>query len=455
MNINSYTHKIIKILSQSIEFDWKMPFKIDSASSSVGTGFFINKQGYILTCFHVIQNAKKIYAEVPSKGKDKYELKVISVCPQMDLALLQIHDFKVTEYCALDMSSNIKKGNEVFALGFPLGLDNLKLTKGIISGRDEHLYQTDTPINPGNSGGPLIKNNKVIGINSSGFTLSQNVGFAIPIIQFNLIYKDMLKSKYIQLPLFLGLDYNNTHMNSIKAICNKCNGGVYITNVYKNAPISSSKIKKGDVLISINNYKIDNYGLLNKFWLEEKLNVNNILYKYKLNDKIKISYSSKGKIVNTHFINNGFDLPIKTVYPIYQPVKYELFGGLCVMNMSLNHRNVINSVSMQKYTNNKHKIKPSLVISYIFENSYLHNLNIFEAGDMITKVNGTNVNNINNYKKALAKPITKNKQKYIELITCNDKYVLIPLKKTITEHLAFSEIYKYQLSNIYKSFTKL
>jgi S1-C subfamily serine protease len=455
MNINSYTNKIIKIISQHITYDWRMPFKIDSTRLSVGTGFFINTDGYLLTCFHVIEHSKKIYAEVPSEGKYKYELEVISVCPMMDIALLKIKKFKVKEYCKLDTTNKVAKGNEVFALGFPLGLDNLKLTKGIISGRDKHLYQTDTPINPGNSGGPLICNNKVIGINSSGYNSAQNVGFAIPITQYTLIQKDMLKHKIIVLPLFLGLSYNNIHDNSIKVLCNKCQTGIYIKKVYKQAPISKSGIKNGDILMAINKHKIDHYGLLDTKWLDEKLNINNILLKYKLNAKITITYSHDNKIIKSTFINTGFNLPIRQKYPMYENIGYELFCSICVMNLAMNHNNIVNTNNLGEYVKYKNRTKPKLIITSIFENSYLDNLNVFNEGDIIAKVNGKRVSTISAYKRALAIPIIKNKLQYIELISDENKYMLIPIKKALEEHLAFANIYKYPISNIYKKLSKI
>ena len=118
----------------------------------------------------------------------------------MDIALLQILNYRSPYYFSMkDISKNIIINTTVITLGFPLGQDKLKLTKCIISGLDEGLIQIDAPINSGNSGGPLInlKTNKVIGINSSGIDLMNNIGYAIPIHRFIENIEMLLKENNI------------------------------------------------------------------------------------------------------------------------------------------------------------------------------------------------------------------------------------------------------------------
>ena len=90
MDIN--LKSIVRILSQSIAFDWKSPFNKSMNIDSIGTGFFIDKN-YIVTCSHVIENAVKIYITIPSLGKEKYEAELISCCPYMDIALIKTNNY--------------------------------------------------------------------------------------------------------------------------------------------------------------------------------------------------------------------------------------------------------------------------------------------------------------------------------------------------------------------------
>jgi hypothetical protein len=207
--------------------------------------------------------------------------------------------------------------------------------------------------------------------------------------------------------------------------------------------------------MAINKHKIDHYGLLDTKWLDEKLNINNILLKYKLNAKITITYSHDNKIIKSTFINTGFNLPIRQKYPMYENIGYELFCSICVMNLAMNHNNIVNTNNLGEYVKYKNRTKPKLIITSIFENSYLDNLNVFNEGDIIAKVNGKRVSTISAYKRALAIPIIKNKLQYIELISDENKYMLIPIKKALEEHLAFANIYKYPISNIYKKLSKI
>tara|TARA_A100001015_G_scaffold310569_1_gene412234 strand:+ start:38 stop:523 length:486 start_codon:yes stop_codon:yes gene_type:complete len=159
MNTSTLSKKTVKVISQRIEIDWIHPYKNSNTKSSIGSGFFIDNKGHIITCSHVIENSKKVFIEIPFEGDEKKEVRVIGLCPDLDIALLKTIDYVNEEYYELHSREEIytiKPGSEVYAIGFPLGQDNLKFTKGIISGRQKSLIQTDTPINPGNSGGPLL-----------------------------------------------------------------------------------------------------------------------------------------------------------------------------------------------------------------------------------------------------------------------------------------------------------
>ena len=170
---------IVKIYSQNIKFNWLEPYKNDSSYESIGTGFFI-AEDIILTASHVIEKSIRVDITIPSIGKKKFKADVLSLQPYYDFALLKVKGIKSKNVLKLGNSNKIKSGNKVIAVGYPLGQDKIKLTAGIISGIHEGEIQTDAPINPGNSGGPLLnENNEVIGINVSGYTHADNIGYAV------------------------------------------------------------------------------------------------------------------------------------------------------------------------------------------------------------------------------------------------------------------------------------
>jgi S1-C subfamily serine protease len=193
---DSMYSNIVRIVAHTTDFDFELPFKINGTATFSGTGFFINSNGDILTCAHVVSNASHVYIEIPSEGKQQYAATVLGVCPFFDLAVIHIEMYKNSTCCELEEPNPadinaVQSGDETYALGFPLGQDNLKVTKGIISGQQMRMYQIDTPINPGNSGGPLLKNGRVIGVNGAGMLFANNIGYAVPIARYFMLKEEM------------------------------------------------------------------------------------------------------------------------------------------------------------------------------------------------------------------------------------------------------------------------
>jgi putative serine protease PepD len=158
-----------------------------------GSGFIIDKKGYILTNNHVVEKAQKIIVTLSDGAKITASL--VGRDPASDLAVIQIPSGKANLAVPLGDSNHIRVGQKAIAIGNPFGLSHT-LTTGIVSAMNrsirtdegsqiDDLIQTDAAINPGNSGGPLLNSNgEVIGINTAIFSLSggyQGIGFAIPI----------------------------------------------------------------------------------------------------------------------------------------------------------------------------------------------------------------------------------------------------------------------------------
>ena len=176
-----------------------------------GSGFILDKQGHILTNYHVVANARKI--DVQTYDKHRYTAQVIGSDKYHDLALLQI-DAPNLVPAVLAASKDLQVGQEVYAIGNPFGLSGT-MTAGIISairsvrGPEqapiENAIQTDAAINPGNSGGPLLNSQgEVIGINSmiaqNGAEQNAGIGFAIPIDTAKAVLNDFTKYGHARRP---------------------------------------------------------------------------------------------------------------------------------------------------------------------------------------------------------------------------------------------------------------
>ena len=165
-----------------------------ASPTGIGSGFFINDRGYLITNYHVIEKETKITVTVFEKAEDGFEktnfkkVKIEAINPFVDLALLKVEDLgdKKVQYAALGDIDKLRVGESVFAVGNPLGLERT-VTNGVVSTINRAFeglvyVQTNADINPGNSGGPLFNlAGEVIGVTNMGYIFFGGLGFAIPV----------------------------------------------------------------------------------------------------------------------------------------------------------------------------------------------------------------------------------------------------------------------------------
>jgi len=165
-----------------------------STPAGMGSGFFLNEGGYLITNYHVIERETRIEVTVFEKTKDGFEkkkfknVKIEAINPFVDLALLKVEDLGGTKVKCVYLGdiSRIRVGEKVFAIGNPLGLERT-VTDGVISTINRAFeglvyIQTNADINPGNSGGPLFNlAGEVVGVTNMGYIFFGGLGFAIPV----------------------------------------------------------------------------------------------------------------------------------------------------------------------------------------------------------------------------------------------------------------------------------
>lgn len=178
-----------KDLKEVIHDTQKLVMKLELEDGSLGSGFLYNQKGDIITNAHVVANAKEV--KVKTTDSKEYTGQVIGMSTEVDVAVVRVKGLEEVEPLSIARIRKAEIGDEVLALGSPLGFQNT-VTTGIISGLDrdlnidnfkyEDVYQISAPIAPGNSGGPLIdrKTGEVIGINSAVSNQGM-IGFSIPI----------------------------------------------------------------------------------------------------------------------------------------------------------------------------------------------------------------------------------------------------------------------------------
>ena len=228
---------------------------------SLGSGFIISPDGFILTNFHVVRNAKDIKVTLLD-GRSK-EATLVGSDEITDIALIKV-DGEGLPSAVLGDSDKLEVGDWVIAIGNPFGLSRT-VTAGIVSAKGRELgagpyddfIQTDAPINPGNSGGPLYDTDgNVVGINTAINPAGQNIGFAIPINIARIIMGD-LKEHGKVVRGWLGAGAQAITPELAEALHLKEPIGLVITSVEKDSPAEKAGLKTGDVIINFAGKKIE------------------------------------------------------------------------------------------------------------------------------------------------------------------------------------------------------
>ena len=229
----------------------------DFSRQSLGSGFILTADGYVLTNHHVVADAEQI--RIQEADETTLEAKVVGSDPKTDVALLKVEAKKPLPFVALGDSTALEVGDWVIAIGNPFGLGHT-VTAGILSGKDRQIFhgpyenflQTDASINPGNSGGPLFDaSGNVVGMNTAMVAGASGVGFAVPI---NLI-KDLLpqlRSRGKVVRAWLGVGIQDLTEELSVELGQRARQGVLVGQVYAGSPAEKGGLEVGDIILSLN-----------------------------------------------------------------------------------------------------------------------------------------------------------------------------------------------------------
>lgn len=233
---------------------------------SLGSGFIVDSNGYILTNNHVIENAEDI--TVTLWDESEYKAKVKGRDPKTDIALIKVEADKPLPSVTFGDSDVLSVGDWVIAVGNPYGLGNT-VTAGIVSAKSRFIgsgpyddfIQTDTAINPGNSGGPLFNiKGEVIGINSAIIPMAQGIGFAIPVNLAKEVMQSLKDKGYVERG-WLGVTIQKITPELAESLKLPGRQGALITDVIKDSPADKAKIKRRDVIMEFAGDKVSEHSL--------------------------------------------------------------------------------------------------------------------------------------------------------------------------------------------------
>ncbi|MBI2774806.1 trypsin-like peptidase domain-containing protein [Candidatus Dependentiae bacterium] len=449
---------VVQVFSQIGTIDLLQPYKTPNQYQGTGSGFFINKEGEIITNAHVIDQAKAIWIQIPGLGKQQIDVEIVGLSPERDLALLRVpaEGLEVIktvlgEIPHLDFgdSNDVKRADEVMTLGYPLGQQGLKSTVGVVSGREQHLIQIDAPINPGNSGGPSLNRScQVVGVNTLYAPDAQNVGFIIPINQLKIVLDDLRTVKLLRKP-FLGIIFNNGSESLTNYLANPQPGGLYVVDVYKGSPLAKAGVKRGDMVYEINGYKLDMYGEM--FWQGEKVALIDYVSQMKLGQHVDLVVYRKGarKDISLTFEQTEL-LPIRHMYPGFEKLDYEVTAGMVVQPLTINHLPILvnQAPALAKYAEMKYQMEPALIITHIFPDSQAHRSRSLMPGSILKEVNGEPCKTMQEFRIALSKGL---KTGNLTIETNEGVFVVCPFKKVLEEQVRLAKDYFFPLSDTTKT----
>ncbi|MDR0666014.1 MAG: Do family serine endopeptidase [Campylobacteraceae bacterium] len=372
-------------------------------STSLGSGVIISEDGYIVTNNHVVNGADEIVVTL-SNGDKEYKAKIIGLDPKTDLAVIKI-DEKNLQTIPFANSDNLQEGDVVFALGNPFGIGST-ITQGIISALNknrvginqyENFIQTDASINPGNSGGALIDSRgALIGINSAILSRSgdnNGIGFAIPSNMVKKIAVSLAAKGKIERG-YLGVNIDDLTSELKEIYTNK--EGALIMGVEEKSAADIAKLKRGDLIIKVNNTKIKNANELQ-----------NVIGDLNPGDKVSITYERSNKV--------------QTV-----SVKLHKMDGDTAAVSSAADKDIIDGLTLENITDaskyNLPKNIKGVLVTNVKENSKAAKAG-FRAGDIIIQIGETSVASIDELKTALNK--NKNSKKAVYLQRGNGIAVIV------------------------------
>ncbi len=399
--VNISAEKIVKSGIEDFGWNFRGPFEDffrdffknfprgESRTATLGSGFIISEDGYIVTNHHVIKNASNIIVRLTNKKEYKgKDVKIIGSDSRTDVALLKIETKEKLPYLIFGDSDKIKVGDWVMAVGNPFNLEGT-VTVGVISAKGrshiplsegpdlQNFLQTDAAINPGNSGGPLLNlKGDVIGINTAITSTSGGnigIGFAIPINLAKSVIEE-LKTKGKVTRGYLGVYLEDLTEDMKRALDLKSLEGVLINEVIANSPADNAGIKEGDVIIEYEGQKVTD---VQSF-------------------RIMVASTTPGKTIKLKLIRDGKEIELRVkIGEMKEEVaapggkEKETEIGLQVVG--------IDSPDAKMYNISA---KKGVVVTNVEPNSPSGDAGI-QAGDVIIGIGNKEIENISDFKKAV------------------------------------------------------
>ena len=410
-------------LEESIQSVMNPSIKI--TGSWAGSGFFIkynDLQGHIVTNAHVIRNAVKVKVSSMLTSEEKFETKIVGLVKQLepDVALIKLTDkelkrfealaFSNIEYLELGDGSMLSRGEEIKAIGYPMGMVEPNISGGeitnFVSG-SEYLterYVTDAAINPGNSGGPSISTDgKVVGLNTAVMINADNIGFITPSGFVKIIIDNLLQQNE---PLFSGIggmvQKNAENFNPLlKQTTPK---GVIIAKIEPGGFLESAGLQLRDIIVSLNDIEFDRHGIIiGKEGSYRHKNIFDVIKLIPIGNEIEVAFIRDGVLKSTRA--NAMRNPERGIVsqPVIEERKYLDIFGMIIQELNFEIIEVMNEIDtnaridMLKYIDQE---KPVLTVTHVYQGTQADEME-WPVGELIIKANNKHIHSLDDIEKII------------------------------------------------------
>ncbi len=443
---------IVKIYTSAKEPSYKKPW-ISRTTRSSGSGAVI-ANNLILTNAHVVANSTFIEVQRYDLAK-RFIAKVVAVSHELDLALITTEDkefFK--DITPLTIGNLPESEQKILVYGYPMGGKTQSVTSGVVSRIEHQRYvhsgekflaiQVDAAINPGNSGGPAISNGKIVGVVMQGITFSQNIGYLVPTVMIKHFLKDWSDGKIDgvpQLHLFIS-KLENPAAKRYYGLSKKQTGVI----VDKVMPLGNSagKLKKGDIILSIDGIKIEDDGTV-AFRKNEYTSAKYLTDLHQFGDSVKLKIWRDKKEID---VTIKMDKPNSDVWLVksFQYDKdptYFIYGGYLFSPLVENlvdsgkGKNCAIYSLINKFATKDKKDQP-ILLGVFADRSNRGNQDLFNY--LPVKLNGKKIKDF----KSFYKDIFEQKDGFIVLEDSNNMQVIIDVKEARERHKKILQMYNVE-----------
>jgi S1-C subfamily serine protease len=447
IDYNPLRFSVVRIQAVSSDFDWIEPFFGSAGGVGLGTGWVVqtDPEPLFITNAHVVTNANDVKLQLLVHSNKKWAAEVVMISHKFDMALLMLKEKdefltalaeESMELRPLPISTSVPSmGLPVVAVGFPLGMDNLKISSGVVAGNEDveglNCIQSTAPISPGSSGGPLLlkDGSEVIGINfaKSASMDAENVNYVIPAWRIRGMvetYKimnekqDGIKSRLqVRIP---DADAVIVEANEALHAMQNCSEGLFLSFLGAKSFFlqATPPVPQQSFLTKVRGIEIDQFGMgVDKNFCEDRVRYTDLIYMQDdFTGEVEVEVCHQGRLT-THQVplswkSSAYDQGILYVdEPTFEEnlTQYVVFGDIAVMQLTFNHIELLyrSNPTLAGFLQPDLMEQSRLIMPFVSPGSYASEF--LRPGSIVKRVNGHEVFTLDDFREHFVPDAVKNK----------------------------------------------